>query len=83
MIIDMPRLKNIVCSLINRYFNVGAISREISKEKFYLRKTQLEDKILNCVNPGVSKRKYCPHVYRRFRNESHGFTNRMGGCFPI
>lgn len=61
MIIDMPRLKNIVRSLINRYFNVGAISREISKEKFYLRKTQLEDKILNCVNPGVSKRKYCPH----------------------
>ena len=54
-------------SILNKFIRSFESSNEMSKTslmrelRFYMRRIQLEEKIFNCKDPGISNNKYCDH----------------------
>lgn len=58
---SMPGLKKIAQSILGSYHKINATYREAHEMKFFIRRTQLEEKILHSAETGISDQKYCEH----------------------
>lgn len=54
-------MKNILSFLKRKNQQFGEIYNSVNNIKFFIRRVQLEEKILHCTDSGISSEKYCDH----------------------